>query len=316
MPPESSNRVTNSESIRSGIGKANRSLLDQTDNSPSRRSPESHFENELNLARRRRGKIPLYNTNEEREGLRAASRFNAELMDFVRSHVKVGVTTSELDQLAHAYTLDNGHTPACLGYHGFPKTICTSVNEVVCHGIPNDSPLNDGDIVNVDLTTIVNGWFGDQSETFMIGNVSEDARRLVQVTHDSLYKGIHASRPGSRVTEIGHAIHRFAESHDFSVVQEYQGHGIGREFHQEPGVPHFPTPSSNRDILRPGVCFTIEPMLNAGTWRTKLDKKDGWTVRTADRALSAQFEHTILMTEDGPEVLTLTQNGPQEGDTL
>ena len=263
-----------------------------------------------------RKRIPVYNREEEREGLRAAGRFNAELMDFVREFVVAGVTTNELDKRVHEYTLDHGHKPACLGYMNYPKTICTSVNEVVCHGIPNDIPLQDGDIVNVDLTTIVDGWFGDQSETFMIGEVPTAARRLVQVTFDALFKGIRACRPGCRVIDIGHAITRFAETSGFSVVQEYQGHGIGREFHQEPGVPHYPTTGAVRQHLRPGVCFTIEPMLNAGTFKTELDTTDGWTVRTLDRKLSAQFEHTILMTEDGPEILTLTKHGPQEGDML
>lgn len=264
----------------------------------------------------RRQRIPLYNTTEEREGLRKASQFNAQLLDELRPHVKAGTTTDQLDKMAYQYTMDHGHTPACLGYHGYPKTICTSVNEVVCHGIPNDRPLEDGDIVNVDLTTIVDGWFGDQSETFMIGEVSDQARRLCQVTFDSLFKGINICKPDCRVIDIGHAISRFAESNGFAVVQEYQGHGIGREFHQDPGIPHTPSPGSKRDILRVGVCFTIEPMLNLGTWQTELDKSDGWTVRTRDRKLSAQYEHTILMTEDGPEILTLTKNGPQEGDTL
>jgi methionyl aminopeptidase len=260
--------------------------------------------------------IPLYLREEEREGLRAAGRFNAQLMDFLRPHVKAGISTIQLDQLAHDYTRDHGHIPACLGYLNYPKTICTSVNEVVCHGIPNTRPLKDGDIVNVDLTTIVNGWYGDQSETFLIGNVSPQARRLVQTTLDALFVGIRASRPGCVVTEIGRAIQAFAHRAGYSVVREYQGHGIGREFHQEPGVPHFPSFNSNRDVLRPGTCFTIEPMLNIGSYQTRVDKKDKWTVRTIDGALSAQFEHTILMTETGPEILTLTQHGPQEGDTL
>ena len=257
--------------------------------------------------------IPLYLQEEEREGLRAAGKFNAQLMDFLRTHIKEGVSTDQLDKLANQYTLDHGHTPACVGYLGYPKTICTSINEVVCHGIPNTRPLKDGDIVNVDITTIVNGWYGDQSETFMIGNVSASAKRLVQTTHDALFVGIHAARPGGTVTEIGRAIQAFASHAGYSVVREYQGHGIGRDFHQEPGVPHFPSLNSNRDLLRPGTCFTIEPMLNIGSWKTRVDKKDKWTVRTIDGALSAQFEHTILMTEAGPEVLTFTQNGPQEG---
>jgi methionyl aminopeptidase len=257
--------------------------------------------------------IPLYMSEEQRNGLRKAGKFNAQLMDFLRPHIKEGITTNELDKLANRYTLDHGHTPACVGYNGYPKTICTSVNEVVCHGIPNDTPLHRGDIVNVDITTIVDGWYGDQSETFLIGEVSTAARRLVQTTFDSLFIGIQACRPGCTVTDIGRAIQHFAQKAGYSVVREYQGHGIGTEFHQEPGVPHFPSLTSNRDVLRPGTCFTIEPMLNVGGWKTRLDKNDGWTVRTLDSSLSAQFEHTILMTENGPEILTLTANGPQMG---
>ena len=257
--------------------------------------------------------IPLYLHAEEREGLRAAGRFNAQLMDFLRDHIKAGINTLQLDKLANQYTLDHGHKPACLGYLGYPKTICTSINEVVCHGIPNTRPLKDGDIVNVDITTIVNDWYGDQSETFLIGPVSNSAKRLVQATFDALFVGIHAARRGGTVTEIGRAIQAFATTAGFSVVREYQGHGIGRDFHQEPGVPHYPVLASNRDLLKVGTCFTIEPMLNIGSWKTRVDTKDKWTVRTIDGALSAQFEHTILMTETGPEILTLTQNGPQEG---
>lgn len=257
-------------------------------------------------------KIPLYTSREDIHGLKAASKFNARLLDVLRPHVKAGTTTDQLDKIAHEYTLDHGHVPACLGYHGFPKTICTSVNEVVCHGIPNDVELQDGDIVNVDLTTIVDGWFGDQSETFLIGEVSDAAKLLVQTTFDSLFIGIKAAKPGGPVSLIGQAIQKYAHNAGYSVVREYQGHGIGREFHQDPGIPHFPVLTSKRDLLHPGTCFTIEPMLNIGGWKTKLDKNDGWTVRTMDKSLSAQFEHTILMTESGPEVLTFTENGPGE----
>lgn len=256
--------------------------------------------------------IPIYD-EEERNGLRVAGRFNAQLMDFIRPHAAPGITTNELDRLVHEYTLDHGHIPACLGYQGFPKSVCTSINEVVCHGIPDATALREGDIVNVDLTTIVNGWYGDQSETFLIGTVSETARRLVQVTFDCLFRGIHATKPNGRVNDIGRAIFDYARSHGFEVVREYQGHGIGRQFHQDPGIPHFPHPNNVSEIIPPGVCFTIEPMLNVGTWETVLDHNDKWTVRTKDRSLSAQFEHTLLMTETGPEILTLTQNGPQEG---
>lgn len=271
---------------------------------------------------RRRGRAPLYTTDEEIAGLKTAARFNASLMDHLRSHVQEGVSTLELDRLAEAFTRDHGHTPACLGYGGtstrppYPNTICTSVNNVVCHGIPNETPLKSGDIVNVDLTTIVDGWFGDQSETFMIGDVAPAAKRLVQVTFDAMWKGIRACRVGGRIYDIGQAIMDHAQANGFSVVREYQGHGIGRAFHQDPDVPHFPTPSSNRVVLRPGMCFTIEPMLNTGVWQTKTDKQDLWTVYTNDGGLSAQFEHMVLIREDGPEVLTHTENGPREGDTL
>ena len=259
--------------------------------------------------------FPIYN-EDERNGLRAAGRFNALLMDFIRPQVVAGMTTNEIDRLVHEYTLDHGHIPACLGYQGFPKSVCTSINEVVCHGIPDDTALKEGDIINVDLTTIVGGWYGDQSETIFIGKVSDTARRLVQVTFDCLFRGIRAIKPNGFVNEIGKAIFDYARSHGFEVVREYQGHGIGRQFHQDPGIPHFPHPNNLSEVIPAGVCFTIEPMLNVGTWETDLDHNDKWTVRTRDRSLSAQFEHTLLMTETGPEILTLTQNGPQEGHTF
>ena len=263
------------------------------------------------------GRIPLYNTEAEREGLRAAARFNARLMDELRSHVAPGVTTGDLDRIAYRFTMDHGQTPACLGYPGdvvpFPKSICASVNEVVCHGVPDDTELVPGDIVNVDLTTIVDGWHGDQSEMFMIGDVSEQARQLVQVAFDSLYKGIAVIEPGGLACDIARVIHRYARARGFEVVREYQGHGIGREFHQDPGIPHVPPRRDPGTKIEPGTCFTIEPMINVGTWRTVRDASDGWTVRTRDGKLSAQWEHTILMTEEGPEILTLTENGPKSG---
>ena len=267
-----------------------------------------------------RRRIPLYNSDEEREGLRRASRFNARLMDFLRPQVVAGTSTLELDRLAYSFTMDHGHTPACLGYPGdvvpYPKSLCASVNEVVCHGVPDERPLQDGDIVNVDLTTIVDGWYGDQSEMFLIGEVSEQARHLVQVTLEALYLGIRAIQPGGRVDEIGQVIYQHARQANLEVVREYQGHGIGRELHQDPGIPHLPTRPPHRTEIHPGTCFTIEPMLNVGTWQTVRDDHDGWTVRTLDNQLSAQWEHTLLMTETGPEILTLTEGGPREGDTL
>ncbi|MDG2360724.1 MAG: type I methionyl aminopeptidase [Planctomycetaceae bacterium] len=263
---------------------------------------------------------PIYNA-EERDFLRAASGFNAELMDFIRPHAKPGARTIDLDKKLEEYTLDHGHTPACLGYAGppgappYPNVSCISVNEVVCHGIPNEYELKDGDIVNIDLTTIVSGWHGDQSGTFIIGEVSDETKRLVQTTFESLWVGIRAIEPYGKVRDIGAAIYKYATEREFEVVRDYQGHGIGRSFHQEPGVPHFWFRGSKAgsQIVRPGMCFTIEPMLNLGTWKTVLDKFDGWTVRTLDGKLTAQFEHTILMTDDGPEIMTLTKDGPQEG---
>lgn len=248
----------------------------------------------------------------ERDAMRAAGRFNAQVMDFIRPYVRPGVTTNELDRLVYEYTLAHGHTPACLHYKNYPKTICASVNDVVCHGIPDDRPLREGDIVNIDLTTIVDGWHGDQSETFLIGEVSDEARRLVQTCFDCLYLGIAAAKPYGRINDIGRAIEHHAHSQGFSVVREYQGHGIGREFHQDPGIPHYPQ-RGYVARLEPGMCFTIEPMINAGTWRTVVDPVDRWTVRTKDGKLSAQFEHTILMTETGPEILTQTEHGPRPG---
>lgn len=252
----------------------------------------------------------------ERSAMRAACAFNAQLMDYIRPFVQAGIATAEIDRLVHQYTVKHGHRPAPLGYQGFPKSCCTSVNEVICHGIPDGYVLKSGDIVNVDLTTIVDGWHGDQSETFLIGEVSDTARAVTQCALDCLHAGIDALSPGCCIAAIGDAIVAIAESRGFSVVREYVGHGLGRRFHQEPSIPHYPTRQSRQERLHPGICFTVEPMINVGKRYTSLDKEDGWTVRTRDGELSAQFEHTVLMTEDGPEILTETQHGPQRGDTL
>ncbi|QDT66987.1 Methionine aminopeptidase [Calycomorphotria hydatis] len=257
--------------------------------------------------------IPIYSVDEV-QMLRRACEFNATLLDYLREYVVPGVTTGELDRLAYEYTIEHGHTPACLGYKGFPKTLCTSVNDVVCHGIPDDNQmLQSGDIINIDATTIVDGWYGDSSETFLVGDCTPAARRLVQITFDAMHIGIRAARPYGTVFDIGRAIYMYAKYHGYSVVREYQGHGVGTEFHQEPGVPHYPHPAGAKETLLPGMTFTIEPMLNQGVWRTKKDSKDGWTVRTKDGRLSAQFEHTVVMTEDGAEILTQAPYGPLPG---
>ena len=252
----------------------------------------------------------------DRDGMRAAGRFNAQLMDQIRALIEPGVTTGSIDRFVHDYTVDHGHIPATLGYEGhfgpFPKSCCASVNDVVCHGIPGDYVLQDGDIVNFDLTSIVDGWHGDSSEMFLIGEVSDEARRLVECTVACLYAGIKAAVPNGRIGAIGEVITPLAAAEGFSVVRAFQGHGIGRRFHTDPGIPHFQGHHWSEHRLPPGTCFTIEPMLNVGTYNCDLDVfGDCWTVRTRDRKLSAQFEHTLLMTEDGPEILTLTQQGPQ-----
>jgi methionyl aminopeptidase len=262
---------------------------------------------------------PLLLNEDERDAMRRACAFNAGALDMVRELIRPGITTADINRLVHDHTLEHGHTPAPLGYTGsrdappFPASCCTSVNHVVCHGIPSDYELKEGDIVNVDLTTIVDGWHGDQSETFLVGQVSDDALRVTQCAFDSMWLAIEAISPGCKVIEIGRAISQHARKMGLSVVKEYQGHGIGRKFHQRPHIPHFPDHYHGQQVLDPGMCFTIEPMISLGTWRTVLDERDGWTVYSADGKLSAQFEHTILMTESGPEVMTLTRNGPRKG---
>jgi methionyl aminopeptidase len=258
----------------------------------------------------RRRKLQLVEA--EREKMREAGRFNAQLMDFIRPHIREGVTTGEIDRLVYEYTRDHGHRPASLKYQGFPKSCCTSVNDVICHGIPGDYVLKSGDIINVDVTTVVRGWHGDQSETFVIGEIAEETRLVTQCAFDALYRAIDALTPGCRVSVIGEAIVKEAERFGFGVVEEYVGHGLGRRFHQEPSIPHVPTRQSRYERLLPGMCFTVEPMINGGTKHSYVER-DGWTVRTRDGRPSAQFEHTVLMTEDGPEILTPTKDGPQKG---
>ncbi|MCW9054058.1 MAG: type I methionyl aminopeptidase [Motiliproteus sp.] len=244
-------------------------------------------------------------TPEEIEKMRVAGKLAAEVLDMIEPHIKAGVTTNHLNQICHDYIVDKQQAiPAPLNYHGFPKSICTSINQVVCHGIPNDKPLKNGDIINVDITVIKDGYHGDTSKMFFVGKTPTHARRLVEVAQECLYLGINMVKPGVRLGDIGHAIQKHAEGNYYSVVREYCGHGIGKEFHEEPQVLHYGKPDTGV-TLKPGMCFTIEPMVNAGKRHTKLSKRDGWTVETADKRLSAQWEHTLLVTDDGVEILTL-----------
>ena len=252
-------------------------------------------------------------TETQRDGMRHAGKFNAQLMDYLRTYIRPGISTEEIDRLVFDYTQQHKHTPATLGYLGYSKSCCTSVNEVICHGIPGDYVLKVGDIVNVDITSIVDGWHGDQSETFLIGEASAEARSVTQCAFDAMHRAISALEPGCAVSVIGDNVVAEAHERGFSVVREYVGHGLGRRFHQYPNIPHVPDRKSRQERLLPGMCFTVEPMINAGTRFTKLDTKDNWTVRTRDSRLSAQFEHTVLMLEDGPEILTQCNHGPKRG---
>lgn len=241
-------------------------------------------------------------------GMRRAGRLAAETLDFITPHVRPGVTTDELDRLCHDFIVDHGAIPAPLNYKGFPKSICTSVNHVVCHGIPGDKRLLDGDIMNIDVTVILDGWYGDTSRMYMLGDkVPLKARKLVDATYDAMMRGIQVVRPGATVGDIGHAIQSFAEAQRFSVVRDFCGHGIGRIFHDAPSILHFGRPGQG-PRLRPGMFFTVEPMINAGRYDVKV-LSDGWTAVTKDRSLSAQFEHTVGVTETGFEIMTLSPAG-------
>jgi methionine aminopeptidase type I len=235
--------------------------------------------------------------------MREAGRLAAEVLDMIGEHVKPGVTTDELDRLCHDHIVQvQQAVPANLNYRGFPKTICTSVNHVVCHGIPNDRRLKNGDIINIDVTVIRDGFHGDTSRMYFVGKPLPHAQRLVEGCFEAMWEGIRCVRPGARLGDIGHAIQRSTESQSFTVVREYCGHGIGRIYHEDPQVLHYGKPGTGLE-LRAGMTFTIEPMINAGKRDVKL-LPDGWTVVTRDHSLSAQWEHTVLVTGDGFEVLT------------
>ncbi len=253
-------------------------------------------------------------TPEEIEKMRVAGRLASEVLDYITPFVKAGVTTGELDKLCHDYMVDvQGTIPAPLNYAPgghvpYPKSICTSVNHQVCHGVPGDKVLKNGDVVNLDITVIKNGWHGDTSRMFMVGEVSIQAKRLAQLTYEAMWVGISKVKAGATLGDIGHAIQKFAESHGYSVVREFCGHGIGNHFHEDPQVLHYGKPGSGLK-LQAGMIFTVEPMINAG----KKDIRqlgDGWTIVTKDHSLSAQWEHTVLVTESGYEVLTVSAGTP------
>ena len=241
------------------------------------------------------------------EGMRRAGRLAAEILDALVPHVVPGVTTAEIDSIVQRMTLDAGAVPATLGYRGFTKSCCTSINHVVCHGIPCDKALREGDIVNIDVTPIVDGWHGDTSRMYLVGDVPLKARRLVDVTYECLMLGIEQARPGKRMGDIAHAIQSHAEKHRYSVVRDFCGHGLGRLFHDSPEVIHAGQPGTGPE-LKPGMFFTIEPMINLGKPHVKI-LSDGWTAVTRDRSLSAQFEHSVGVTETGVEVFTFSPAG-------
>ncbi|UVK78982.1 MAG: methionine aminopeptidase [Sodalis sp. Ffu] len=248
--------------------------------------------------------IPI-KTSDDIAKMRVAGMLAAEVLEIIESHVQPGVSTGELDRICHRYiTKKQQAVSASLGYHGFPKSVCISVNEVVCHGIPSDEKkLKEGDIINIDVTVIKNGFYGDTSKMFIVGKSSILGERLCRVTKESLYLAIRMVRPGIRLRTLGKAIQEFVEARNFSVVREYCGHGIGVGFHEEPQVLHYDA-DDGCVVLQPGMALTIEPMVNAGDYRIRA-MKDGWTVKTKDRSLSAQYEHTIVVTQDGCEIMTL-----------
>ncbi|PXX48393.1 MULTISPECIES: type I methionyl aminopeptidase [Aquitalea] len=248
------------------------------------------------------------------EKMRIAGKLASEVLDYITPFVKPGVTTEAIDKLCHDYMVNvQGCIPAPLnyapdGHNPYPKSICTSINSVVCHGIPNDKPLKNGDIMNIDITVIKDGYHGDTSRMFFVGEVSEHARRLCKITYECMWRGIEKVKPGATLGDIGYAVQQYAESNGYSVVQEFCGHGIGKRFHEEPQVLHYGRPGTGLE-LQAGMIFTIEPMINQGKRHLRM-MADGWTVATKDRSLSAQWEHTILVTETGYEVLTQSAGTP------
>ncbi len=239
--------------------------------------------------------------------MRVAGQMAAEMLDYITPFVRPGVTTNELDHQCAVFASERGATSAPLNYRGFPKSICTSINHVVCHGIPSDKMLEEGDVVNIDVTPIVDGWHGDASRMYFVGKVGIKARKLCEVTYEAMMRGVNQVKPGATLGDVGHAIQSFAESHRYSIVRDFCGHGVGKVFHAPPNVMHYGRAGEGL-VLKEGMIFTIEPMVNAGRLETKI-LADGWTAVTKDKSLSAQFEHTVGVTKDGVEIFTLSPKG-------
>jgi len=252
---------------------------------------------------RKTGQIRLHGA-EDFAGMRRAGRLVAEVLDMLAAHVQPGVTTERIDKLVYDFAMDHGALPATLMYRGYRKSVCTSINHVVCHGIPNEKPLREGDIVNIDVTVILDGWHGDSSRMYLVGEVPRRAERLVEVTYEAMMRGISTIRPGATTGDIGAAIQAVVEPNHMSVVRDFCGHGLGRLFHDEPNIVHVGSPGEGV-VLRPGMFFTVEPMINLGRPHVKV-LSDGWTAVTRDRSLSAQFEHSVGVTETGVEIFTLS----------
>jgi methionyl aminopeptidase len=255
---------------------------------------------------RKTGQIKLHG-KDAFEGMRKAGRLVAQCLDMLVAHIEPGVTTDDLDRLVLEYAFDHGALPATLMYRGYKKSTCTSLNHVVCHGIPGDKPLKEGDIVNVDVTLILNGWHGDSSRMYAVGEIPRRAERLIEVTYDAMMRGIAVIKPGATTGDIGAAIQSFVEGQHMSVVRDFCGHGLGKLFHDEPNIVHVGRPGEGI-VLRPGMFFTVEPMINLGRPHVKV-LSDGWTAVTRDRSLSAQFEHTIGVTANGVEIFTISPKG-------
>jgi methionyl aminopeptidase len=280
-------------------------FLTQGNLSPTRSVPASiarpDYVGKIAPAKNTKGDV---RTREEIEKIRAAGKIAAQAIELVGSHAKPGVTTDELDRIGHEFLVTQGAYPSTLGYRSYPKSLCSSVNEVICHGIPDDTVLQDGDIVNIDITAFKNGFHGDSNQTFLVGDVQQEVRDLVDRTHEAMMRGINAALPGREINIIGRAIEAYAKRFNYGVVRDFTGHGIGESFHSGLIIPHYDSAPLYNDEIKVGMVFTIEPMLTLGTHEWDM-WPDNWTVLTKDKSMTAQFEHTIAITEDGPEILTL-----------